>query len=520
MNFVFLKKIRIALSLLFFIAIILLFLDFIREYDGFLSSLILFFQFIPSGLRFFALFFTFSAIGFIIVVFLTLFFGRIYCAGFCPLGTLQDIFSFLAGKIKKSKYKYDSNSHDFIRYGLLIITFFLLIFGSTIAANFLDPYSVFGRGASNIISPIYVGINNGIALLLEKNNYYLIKPKTFHAVEVDYLILSIILFLLAAVLAAVKGRIYCNLICPVGSTLGLISRLSLYKLKIESDNCSGCGLCATKCKANCLDSETKTIDYSRCVMCFNCAAECKPKAFRFIRSKNIKPHVKINNNSSKREFIRKALGGIMGAISVSALIQRRENSGCGFVPVLKKFPVSPPGSQSIEKFSTYCSACSLCVAVCPTKVLRPSLFEYGWAGILQPVMDYNISFCNYECTKCSEVCPTGAIAPITLNEKKIIKIGSAVFIKDNCVVEVKRTECGACSEHCPTKAVKMVPYKGLYLPEVEQDICVGCGACEFACPTVPFKAIYVKSAEIHKKAKPLKKEIIEHNIDYKEDFPF
>jgi ferredoxin len=147
---------------------------------------------------------------------------------------------------------------------------------------------------------------------------------------------------------------------------------------------------------------------------------------------------------------------------------------------------------------------------------------YGLKGMLQPRMDYITSFCNYDCTLCGEICPTGAISPVPLEEKKLIQLGKAKFVKENCIVETQKTDCGACSEHCPTKAVKMVPFEGfpkLTIPEVTEDICVGCGACEYACPTDP-KSIYVEGNVIHQQAKEPKQEELDKDVDYKEEFPF
>jgi ferredoxin len=145
---------------------------------------------------------------------------------------------------------------------------------------------------------------------------------------------------------------------------------------------------------------------------------------------------------------------------------------------------------------------------------------YGLKGILQPRMDYITSFCNYECKLCGDVCPTGAILPLLLEEKKLTQLGKAKFVKENCVVETQKTDCGACSEHCPTKAVQMMPYwRNLTIPEVTEDICVGCGACEYACPTDP-KSIYVEGNPTHQQAKEPRQEKLDVDIDYKEEFPF
>ncbi|HCV41938.1 MAG TPA: 4Fe-4S ferredoxin, partial [Bacteroidetes bacterium] len=169
-------------------------------------------------------------------------------------------------------------------------------------------------------------------------------------------------------------------------------------------------------------------------------------------------------------------------------------------------------------FTTTCTACHLCVTACPSQVLIPSFIEYGLTGMMQPRLDYRAAFCNYECTTCTEICPSGAILPVAQEQKKLTQFGTAKFLKDNCIVYTEEKECGACSEHCPTKAVRMVPYKKLVAPEVKEDYCIGCGACEFACPTRPYKAIYVEGKSVHGLAK--KPEVKKLDVKVQEDFPF
>ena len=136
-------------------------------------------------------------------------------------------------------------------------------------------------------------------------------------------------------------------------------------------------------------------------------------------------------------------------------------------------------------------------------------------------MDYITNYCNYDCVKCTEVCPTGALENLLPEEKKLIQLGKSIFVKETCIVETEKKECGACSEHCPTKAVRMVPYeRNLNIPEVKNEYCVGCGACEYACPTKPYKAIYIDGNPEHLKAEIPPDEKIEEEIDYKEEFPF
>jgi len=138
---------------------------------------------------------------------------------------------------------------------------------------------------------------------------------------------------------------------------------------------------------------------------------------------------------------------------------------------------------------------------------------------MQPVMNYHKSFCTYNCTACTDICPTFALRPLVLEAKKLTQLGKVNFIKDNCIVKTEKTACGACSESCPTKAVYMIPYEGnLLIPEVNVDICIGCGHCEFACPTVPYKAIFVNGNPVHLTAKkPLN---VPSEMKTPVDFPF
>jgi ferredoxin len=190
------------------------------------------------------------------------------------------------------------------------------------------------------------------------------------------------------------------------------------------------------------------------------------------------------------------------------------------VPIFREHPVTPPGSLDRARFNSLCTACHLCVSACPTQVLQPTWIHYGLSGFLQPRMDYITGFCNFECILCGQVCPTGAILELPLEEKKQVQMGKAKFVKENCIVYTRSTACGACSEHCPTKAVAMVPYKDkLTIPEVTDKICIGCGACEYACPTDP-KSIYVDGNPLHLVAEKPKEEKLEEKIDYKEEFPF
>ena len=162
---------------------------------------------------------------------------------------------------------------------------------------------------------------------------------------------------------------------------------------------------------------------------------------------------------------------------------------------------APPGARSVQRYLGFCTACGLCAAACPSKVLRPAYGLLGLRGLLVPTLDYTVSYCQYECTSCLDVCPSGALERMSLERKKRVKIGDAALVKERCIVFTSRTKCGACAEHCPTGAVAMkeVP-GGIPEPFFTSRICIGCGACHHACPVRPDRAITVSGLPLHETA--------------------
>lgn len=160
-------------------------------------------------------------------------------------------------------------------------------------------------------------------------------------------------------------------------------------------------------------------------------------------------------------------------------------------------PITPPGSLSAKNMAKHCTACQLCVSACPNDVLRPS---QDILTLMQPVMSYERGYCRPECTRCSEVCPAGAIRPITREDKSATQIGHAVWVRKNCVPLTDDVECGNCARHCPSGAITMVHIDGYVhaVPSVNTERCIGCGACENLCPARPFSAIYVEGNEVHR----------------------
>jgi len=512
-----LKKIRTIVSLLFFFSVAFLFLDLSGIISPEIYDAVLFLQFIPSFLNF-----TNAAAlgtaGFIIITLLTLVFGRVYCSSICPLGTFQDIIIYLGRKFRrKRKYAY-SPSYKIIRYSILAAVIILFLYGNIILLYLLDPYSNFGRILSDTAKPVMVLGNNFISGILESFDIFAVYPLKGKGFNWLTFLFPVVFLIILFVMTVKKERLFCNTLCPVGGLLGLLAKFSLVKIKLDEGSCTSCGLCSNVCKANCIDKKAKTVDFERCVSCYNCFTVCPKEGVIFTNSFK----KEINYSSSKRDFIKNTAVYFWGLTGIAAAQAKIIPSKKSTVPVKSKYPVSPPGAGNTSHFNSFCTACHLCISACPTNVLQPSFLEYGFLGMLQPRMDFIKGFCNFECTVCLDICPTEALIKHNLAAKKLIQIGKVKFVKENCIVETEKKDCGACSEHCPTKAVTMVPVPGqnLMIPETKDEFCIGCGACEYACPTIPYKAIFVEASPIHGKAKIKKTEKIEEEIDLKEDFPF
>ncbi len=475
------------------------------------------FQFIPSVLKFISTGFSFLASGFILIFLFTIIFGRIYCSFLCPLGILQDFFIFISSRFKK-KFSY-IKSLGWIRYSILILVIFFSIIGIMVLLNIFDPYSIFSRFLTNIFKPIFSLIINKVVIILKMNKIYLNLFYKIHKINLNLLLFSIISFSVILIFSILKGRLYCNTICPVGTLLGFISKYSFMKISMDQAKCTSCHICEYKCKAGCIDSNNKKVDLTRCISCFNCLDICPHKAinYSFIKKSN-----KENIDYSRRKFLKYLFPftllsfTLLGALIRKSVLGKRNTS---------KIPISPPGSLSINSYLDLCTACHTCVNSCPTKVLRPA----GFLNTMQPTLDYSYAFCDFECNICSRVCPSGAIKLLTLEKKKKTQIGEVNLNKNHCVVYEYGLDCGACAEHCPTAAVYMIPYKNnIYGPETNSNICIGCGACEYICPAVPKKAITVQGNKIHKIVKDSLKEGLKDESQgkkveekpAKEDFPF
>lgn len=505
-----LHNIRLLLAIIFWALITWLLLDFTgtaHAYLGWMAKI----QFIPALLAL-------NVGALLFVVALTLLMGRIYCSIICPLGVMQDVIAWF--RKKKNKYNY-SPERTILRYTVLVLACASLALGVAWIGGLIFPYSTYGRIVSTIFAPLYKLANNGLAAIAEHYGSYAFYEVDVWVKSISALVIALLTWGIIAVLAWKGGRTWCNTICPVGTLLGLISRHSLLKMTIDTEKCKNCRKCERNCKSACIDLETHTIDYSRCVVCGNCELQCAHDALHFT---SLTPKGSVPKVDEGRRAVMTGVALLAGTALAKAQskVEPKTTDGGLADLIKKKRPkreklITPPGSLSIRNLRSHCTACQLCIDACPNDVLRPSS---SLDRFMQPEVSFERGYCRPECNRCSQVCPTSAIQPISVEERTAIQVGHAVWTRELCIPVKDEKPCGLCARKCPAGAIQMVPLqagvhqdgwrwrdadnqeipreKVLLIPVVNEEKCIGCGACENLCPSNPISAIHVEGHEVHK----------------------
>lgn len=494
-----LAKIRRVIAAIVLIAITLLLLDFTgtaHAWLGWLAKI----QFLPALLA--------MNVGVVAaLVILTLIFGRLYCSVICPLGIFQDGIARLGRSRllgRRNRYSYSGEKRT-LRLVMLAVMVVAIIAGISSIVALLAPYSAYGRMVQTLLAPVWAWCNNLLAAWSEHAGNYAFYRTDVWLKATSTLVVAVVTLVALGIPAWRNGRTYCNTICPVGTVLGYLSRFSIFAPVIDTSKCINCGLCGRNCKAACIDTKAHRIDYSRCVACMDCIDSCHNGAISYTRRRKSAPEPVAENpgqGNGRRDFM--TVAGMMAAGTALKAAEKTVDGGLAAITD-KKIParknhIVPPGALSADNLASHCTACQLCVAVCPNGVLRPS---DNIERLMQPESSYERGYCRPECNKCSSVCPTGAIRPISLADKSATQIGHAVWVKKNCIVLTDGVSCGNCARHCPTGAIKMVALRpddpeSPRIPAVDTERCIGCGACENLCPARPFSAIYVEGHMKHR----------------------
>ncbi|NNF45349.1 MAG: 4Fe-4S binding protein [Desulfofustis sp.] len=441
----------------------------------------------------------------LLVIALSLLAGRSFCGWLCPLGGLLDGWSRLFGSAKpQSATKFSS-----LPKMVLIVVLVSALFGVPLA-GYVDPFSILVRGLSQAVYP---GINDvsvtfftftyqhlpATVNLITEPLYSFLQQTILPFEQKFYQLGLVSLFVLFIVVIAEHGqkRFFCRNICPLGALLGWFSRMGVLSLAGGNEDCRACRRCAQICRMGAID-EHRTIDVETCVLCMDCFEKCPRQIISFGAEVPISRGV--GGGLTRRQFLAATSASL---VLPSVLGVRTLNVQAD--PLL----IRPPGSLAEPEFLNRCVRCGQCMQVCITNGLQPVMLRAGIEGMFSPYLVARTGYCEFNCTLCGQVCPTGALQVLDLDAKHRFKIGHAWFDKDRCLPYAKGIECIVCEEHCPTpeKAIKfrnvdIVTEGGnkqqVQQPYVDDALCIGCGICETKCPLPDISAIFVTSAGEHR----------------------
>ncbi len=439
-----------------------------------------------------------------IILLLTIPLGRFFCGWICPLGTVIDINDFFIKRKKPKRSELENKRFRFLKFFIS----FAILTASIFSLQFIwffDPIVLLTRVMTLTIYPVFVFFLTGFfdfafkIGFLENQVYstYNFFQNTVLPIERPEFFASVLVLLLFAgilVLGLVSKRFWCRNICPLGALLGIFSKFRLTK-RYVSESCTNCGKCRTSCKMNAIEDDYTVNNTVECIECAECVAVCPPKSVSYKWGKSTGAN---EIDFSRRRLVQSGIAGISLLAVIKAAAKDKSKTGKA---------IRPPGAIPEEEFLDRCLRCQECVRICSSTgaCLQPSVLESGWEGIWSPIAVASIGYCEFNCNLCGQVCPTGAIQNITLEEKQKLKMGTAYFDKSRCIPWYSQQDCLVCEEHCPLpdKAIKFDIREArtpsgssrvVKFPYVDETLCTGCGICENKCPVVGKKGIFVTAA--------------------------
>jgi polyferredoxin/Pyruvate/2-oxoacid:ferredoxin oxidoreductase delta subunit len=452
----------------------------------------------------------------LIVVALTLVFGRFFCGWVCPLGTTIDVFDRIA--IRRERRPDVQPSMVKGKYVTMTTGLVLAAFGVGIV-GWIDPLCLATRSWGGVVIPAVTAVGAALLGVLDS----LGAPSAADALAggMDALGLPVaqsptfdLQILFAAILATIlalsmiRKRFWCRSLCPLGGGLALLSRWRLFG-PVPAEGCSACTRCENACTTGALApvaAETAAFtgelgcDAAECTQCMSCIAECGEGVLGFGRIQRRTDRAELK--PGRRAFLG---AGVAGAVAAPLILLDAERA-----PSTDRYAIRPPGAQDEKRFLDLCVRCGQCARGCPTGGLQPSGLEGGLIGLFSPRLVprhvRDAGYCAYECNLCGRICPTGAIPDLPLATKQETKIGIARFDVNRCIPFEREIDCVVCEEHCPTseKAIKTErvcvvggPHEDewIHMPRVDEDLCIGCGICEAVCPLPGPAAIRIERLE-------------------------
>lgn len=419
--------------------------------------------------------------------------GRFFCGWICPLGTTLDG----AGKIIRPTMSKPHPGWRRVKYLLLLGLSSAALCGVQLFGWF-DPLSIFLRTLTFSLYPIYNYAANGIFDFFYQHQVPLVSGlvngsypfwrdnlMAFHQPVFALGLFTLLVFLTILLLEKIERRFWCRNLCPLGGLLGLCARHALVRRE-PAALCSDCQRCESACRM--AATTAKGHSAAECVRCLDCTDYCPSERVNF------------GFGGSPGAGIDLKRRGVVSALAAGAVLAPTVT----MTPAMARsnpYLLRPPGAVSEDEFLSRCIRCGECLKVCIGLALQPALLDAGPVGLWTPLLVARHGYCEYNCTLCGQVCPTGAIKPLKLPEKKKVVIGLAVFDKNTCLPYARGEECLVCEEHCPTGEKAIVfdekeilvgsEPRHIKIPRIVTRLCIGCGICETKCPLDGVSAVRV-----------------------------
>ncbi|MBI2265335.1 MAG: 4Fe-4S binding protein [Armatimonadetes bacterium] len=414
----------------------------------------------------------------VLVVVSAILLGRFFCGWICPMGTSLDIGEKALLTNRNSKKEWNLAS---LKYWILAAALFTSLFG--VSLLYLgEPISLIMRISILSFFPPLVWLWQALQGIFPSLMGLNLVPTA--GIHFRFSLFFLALFLLIVVLGRLQSRFWCRNLCPMGALFAILGRFSLNRREV-SDECGECGLCIENCKMGAIRDEPKRTSFQECIHCRRCEEICPQGAVKF-SWRRLSP---VRDPKSSVSFPRRELFGALAASAAWPLFAKTDFNAKVPHPKL----IRPPASLPEEQFVSLCTRCGECMKVCVTNGLQPCILEGGWRSLWTPRLIPALGYCEETCNFCGKVCPTGAIQPFTIAEKKKIFMGLAVIDRSRCIAWNRGETCLICDEHCSYKAVFWKKMEGAGKPFVDPKKCVGCGICETRCPIRPGAAIAVYS---------------------------
>ena len=417
--------------------------------------------------------------------------GNFFCGWFCPMGATIDFFDRILFRERSRAKGFDDRPLKRLRYGVFIFSMITGLMAFQVM-YLLDPISLITRTLVISFYPPSIFIFNH--LLPQIQNFLPRNPFILSAIPLPLFKVNLFIFLFfvgVLALGAVRKRFWCRYLCPLGTLFSIFSRLRILR-RVVTDDCTQCQKCVKACPVGAI-SEKAPQDYWQqdCISCLKCL-ECPPEAVSF---KFTPPGWKVPEKVSlSRRYVLGSLAfGFVSALVIKTNPLQTESG------LKNNRLIRPPGALPEERFVSVCTGCGECLKVCPNNALQSTLLEAGLAGLYTPRLVPRIGYCEEFCNFCGRVCPTEAIRPLAIEEKRLLQMGVAHINKTRCIAWDTEKICLVCNEQCSYQAIVGDDKKR---PVVKEEKCTGCGICEHKCPVDGEAAIIVYSSGVQKKLKP------------------